>query len=100
LAALVRPERVIDVDLFRNVRLQGGFTIARIAITEEPLVDAIGREAIARTRVRGRNFDLLIRAGLSRRELSVTLYHEILGGRDGSRLTMHLMQFKTSTRRI
>jgi hypothetical protein len=69
---------VIDVNPFRNVRLQGGFTIARIAITEEPLVDAIGREAIARTRVRGRNFDLLIRAGLSGRELSVTLYHKIL----------------------
>jgi hypothetical protein len=41
-------------------------------------VDALGREAIAQTRIVGREFVLLIRAGLSEEELSVTLYHEIL----------------------
>lgn len=36
-------------------------------------------EAAAQRRIVGREFRLLIRAGLSERELSVTLYHEILG---------------------
>ena len=69
---------MIDLSVFQNVRLRGGFTIARLEITNEPLIDAIGRDAIARTLIIGRNFDLLIRAGLSQRELSVTLYHETL----------------------
>jgi len=69
---------VIDLSAFQNLELQGGFRIVRLEITDEGLVDAIGREALARTRITGRNFDLLIRARLSQHELSATLYHEIL----------------------
>ena len=43
-----------------------------------PIVDAIGREAFAQTSAIAREFRLLIRAGLSETELSITLYHEIL----------------------
>ena len=69
---------VIDLSAFRNLPLRGNFTIIRLELTDEPIADAIGREARARTRIVGRGFDLLIRAGLSQLELSVTLYHEIL----------------------
>ena len=69
---------MIDLSAFQSLQVRGGFTIVRLEITNEPLVDPVGREAIARTRIIGRNLDLLIRAGLSQRELSVTLYHEIL----------------------
>ncbi|MGC2352337.1 MAG: hypothetical protein WA496_02955 [Candidatus Udaeobacter sp.] len=69
---------VIDLSTFQNLPLRGDFTIVRLELTNEPIADAIGREARARTRIVGRGFDLLIRAGLSQRELSVTLYHEIL----------------------
>ena len=69
---------MIDLRAFQNLQLRGGFTIVRLEITNEPLVDAMGRDAVARTRITARNFDLLIRAGLSQHELSVTLYHEIL----------------------
>jgi len=41
-------------------------------------MDAIGREAVAQTRAIARELRLLIRAGLSEEELSITLYHEIL----------------------
>jgi hypothetical protein len=58
--------------------LPGGFVIAEIEFTPEPMVDALGREAVAQTRIVGREFRLLIRAGLSQRELSLSLYHEIL----------------------
>jgi len=69
---------MIDPRSFRNVRLPGGFVIADIGLTAEPMVDALGREAVAQTRIVGRDFHLLIRAGLSQRELSLSLYHEIL----------------------
>ena len=42
------------------------------------MVDAIGREAVAQTKIVVRDFRLFIRAGLNDEELSVTLYHEIL----------------------
>jgi hypothetical protein len=41
-------------------------------------VDALGREAVAQTRILGRELRLVIRSGLSDGELSITLYHEIL----------------------
>jgi hypothetical protein len=69
---------VIDIRQFKNLRLQGGFIIKDIGLTDEPIVDAIGREAVAQTSGIAREFRLLIRAGLSEPELSITLYHEIL----------------------
>ncbi len=63
---------------FAGRRLRGGFTVTRFQISPTPLTDAIGREAIARTYVIGRQFLITIRAGLSSEELSVTIYHEIL----------------------
>lgn len=41
-------------------------------------MDAIGREAIARTSIVGTSLEIVLRAGLSDEECSVTLYHEIL----------------------
>ncbi len=69
---------VIDIRQFKNLRLHGGFIIKDIGLTDEPIVDAIGREAVAQTSGIAREFRLLIRAGLSEPELSITLYHEIL----------------------
>src|SRR5580765_8557093 len=67
-----------DPAAFKSVPLPGGFLIADLPFTETPLLDALGREAVAQTRIVGREFRLLIKAGLSHRELSITLYHEIL----------------------
>ena len=69
---------MIDAATFKNTRLRGGFVIVGVEFTDEPMVDALGREAVAKTGIVGMKFDLLIRAGLDERELSVTLYHEIL----------------------
>ena len=69
---------MIDPAAFLNFRLRGGFIIAVIDLTDEPLTDALGRPALAKTGIVGMNFDLEIRGGLDERELSVTLYHEIL----------------------
>jgi len=69
---------VIDIRPFRNLQLRGGFVIEEIQLTNIPMVDAIGREAVAQTKIVVRGFRLFIRAGLNDEELSVTLYHEIL----------------------
>ena len=69
---------VLDLSAFQNLRLRGNFKIIHLELTDETIADAIGRQAVARTRIVGRDFDLRIRAGLSEHELSVTLYHEIL----------------------
>jgi hypothetical protein len=69
---------VINTDSFLNQRIGGIFFITEIELTGEPLVDALGREAVAQTRIVGREFRLLIRSGLPDAELSITLYHEIL----------------------
>jgi hypothetical protein len=69
---------VIDLGQFKNLQLHGGFVIREIEITEAPITDALGRQAVAQTNGIALNFRLLIRAGLSEEELSITLYHEIL----------------------
>jgi len=67
-----------ESNLFQGLRLRGGFTIAGLEFVAAPLVDAIGRSALAKTRIVGRELHLTILSGLSDTEKSVTLYHEVL----------------------
>jgi hypothetical protein len=69
---------MLDSTQFDHFELLGGFIIIRIDFDDEPLIDAIGREAIARTAIIGHEFEITICPGLSEKELSVTLYHEVL----------------------
>lgn len=69
---------MIDLGQFNHLRLHGGFIIQEIELTDAPIIDAIGREAVTQTSAIARNFRLLIRSGMSDEELSITLYHEIL----------------------
>jgi hypothetical protein len=68
----------MDLRPFQNIQLHGGFIIREIELTDAPIIDAIGREAIAQTSTIARNLRLLIRSGMSDEELSITFYHEIL----------------------
>ncbi len=68
----------MDVQSFISLRLRGGFVVASVDFSQEPLVDAIGREAIAQTRIVGQEFRLMLRNGLDEEEMSITMYHEIL----------------------
>ena len=69
---------MIDFRSFENIPLRGDFIIVRIESAADPLFDALGREAIARTRIVKRNFEIAIKPDLTEKEQSVTLYHEIL----------------------
>jgi len=65
-------------DALVGLRLRGGFIIEQIETTDEPLIDALGREAAAQTTIIGHQLSLRLHEDLDARELSVTLYHEIL----------------------
>ncbi|PYJ24247.1 MAG: hypothetical protein DME91_09595 [Verrucomicrobia bacterium] len=69
---------MIDFHSFENIPRRGGFTIVQIEPAAGLLLDALGREAIARTRIVERNFEIAIKSDLTEEEQSVTLYHEIL----------------------
>ena len=65
-------------DEFIGRRIRGGFTIVRLEVADALSADALGRKAIARTYIIGSQFAVTISASLSNKELSVTIYHEIL----------------------
>ena len=69
---------MITLSAFNRLRLRGGCTIVRIEEVKQPLRDALEREAVAQTMINGSRLAILISAGLSQTELSVTLYHEVL----------------------
>jgi hypothetical protein len=65
-------------DAFVGLRLRDGFIITQIESTDEPLVDTLGRVAAAQTTIIGQRLSLRLRVDMDERELSLTLYHEIL----------------------
>jgi len=69
---------MIDLTSFASLRLRGGFVIAAVELSQAPLRDALGRDAVAQTRVIGRELHMTLRFGQDDQELSVTLYHEVL----------------------
>jgi hypothetical protein len=68
----------LDLTPFQNLRLEGGFVLVEARLTAAPLLDPVGRTATAETVIRGRNLFVSLRADLDERELSISLYHEIL----------------------
>lgn len=81
LATIASPchnRRVLDFGQFQNLHLRGGFTLVEVRLTARPLVDPLRRQATAQTVIRGTRLYILLRAGLDERELSVSLYHEVL----------------------
>jgi hypothetical protein len=68
----------MDLTPFAQLELLGGFIILSVEVSDEPMIDAIGREALARTSIIGREFEIILASGMSAKELSVTLYHEVL----------------------
>ncbi len=68
---------MINLALFRGLELDCGFTISRIDLADG-LVEAIGRKASAQTRITGKELFISILSGMDEKELSVTIYHEVL----------------------
>jgi hypothetical protein len=69
---------VLDLAPFQNLALRGGFLIAEVRLTAQPLLDPLERAATAQTIIRGTRFHVFLRADLDERELSISLCHEVL----------------------
>jgi len=69
---------MIEPGQFRELRLGGGFVLAEVQVVGGLFVDALGRRAVARTKIVGRRFSVQMSAELSESELSISLYHEVL----------------------
>ena len=69
---------MLDFTPFQNQPLLGGFLIAEVHLTAQPLLDPLERAATAQTIIRGTRFHIFLRADLDERELSISLYHEVL----------------------
>jgi hypothetical protein len=73
-----------DFSAIQGLHLPGGFFISRLEFVAEPLTDALGRPALARTRILGREFQITLLASQTDKEKSVSLYHEILEAMTGA----------------
>ena len=69
---------VLDLTVFNHLTLRGGFLIVEVRVTAQPLLDPLGRPAVAQTLIRGNQFHIVLREGMDNEQLSVSLYHEIL----------------------
>lgn len=69
----------LDLDPFQYLPLRGGFLLQSVTINEEPMLDAAGRLALARTSIVGINLQIeLAAANLDLTGMSVSIYHEVL----------------------
>jgi hypothetical protein len=69
---------VTDPAQFRELRLRGGFVLDEGRVVGGSFVDALGRQAAAQTKIVGCRFSVQMSAELSKSELSISLYHEVL----------------------
>lgn len=71
----------MDLRDFQNLPLRGGFLLLNVNIISEPMVDAMGRAALARTSIIGSTLQIDICGSLpDSHAISISLYHEILEG--------------------
>jgi len=65
---------------FRELRLPGGFVISSIDAVPPPLIDPIGRPALAKTTIQGSRIAIVLDATQPADEQSISIYHELLEG--------------------
>ena len=56
---------MLHLNAFQGLRLVGGFTLRQVELNPEPMLDPIGRSALAKTRILGREFYISILSSLS-----------------------------------
>ncbi len=71
---------MLELDVFADLPLRGGLRLKEVRRASAPLVDAIGRPAVARTFIIGNVLEVELQRDLSDEETSVSLYHEVIEG--------------------
>jgi len=68
----------MDLESFKSLRLPGGVILLGIELEEAPMVDAIGRPALAKAVIEGNTVAVALAAGQASAEMSISIYHELL----------------------
>ena len=69
----------MNLEAFDFQPLRGGFLLVRVVVNVEPMFDAMGRSALARTSIVGANISIeLSDTALTPEQISVSIYHEVL----------------------
>jgi hypothetical protein len=69
----------MNLDDFIQLPLRGGFLLLKVSLTDNPMVDALGRLAVARTIIIGSTLEIEIGCSApDPNEISISLYHEVL----------------------
>jgi hypothetical protein len=64
---------------FQNLPLHGGFLLLRVTVSDVPMVDAMGRLALAKTHIVGSTLEIELGCSMpDPDEISISLYHEVL----------------------
>ena len=64
---------------FQNVSLRGGFLLLGVTVADEPMVDAMGRLALAKTSIIGSTMEIALGCAMPDPvEISISSYHEVL----------------------
>ena len=69
---------MLNLAPFQNLQLRGGFELQEVSLATRPLLDPLERAATAQTTIRGNRFHIILLDDLDDRELSISLYHEVL----------------------
>lgn len=69
-----------DLSSFRELPLPGGFILTAIDAVPGPLLDPIGRKALAKTTIQGSRISIVFDQSQPDEEQSVSIYHELLEG--------------------
>jgi len=69
-----------NLPTFRDLALPGGFILSGIALVPGPMIDPIGRSALARTVIEGHRIAIVLDEAQPPDEQSISIYHEVLEG--------------------
>lgn len=68
----------MDLEQFNDLQLPQGFRLLGVETAEAPMLDAIGRPALARAVIENSTVSIYVAADQSPAEISVSIYHELL----------------------
>jgi len=68
----------MDLDQFSNLQLPEGFRLLGVELVDLPMLDAIGRPALARAVIENGTIAIYLARDQTPTEMSVSIYHEVM----------------------
>ena len=68
----------MDLEQFSDLKLPHGFRLLGVEVADTPMLDAIGRPALARAVIESGTISIYLTVDQTPDEVSVSIYHEVL----------------------